>query len=465
MSENRHPDYFGHLDRDGLLREFPVGEDFVSRFRTWSPEQLKTHQERLFSQLVERAWQVPFYQRLWSDAGLQRGDIKGLDDLPSLPVFDKSDIMASIDRAPPWGDFHGIDFASPDRPPVITHTTTGTTGNPQVLVFGPRTREVQNMLLARAYQFQGLQPADVVQSIYGHGLVNGGHYIREAVTHWTGARFLSAGTGIETPSRRQIELMRDFGVTVLVGFADYFKILAQTARELEIDPRSDLGIRMISGHIGLDGAEALSDSFGGAEVFDWYGVGDTGIIAAEGPDHDGLYVMQDAHVLELLDIDSGHVVAAGEKGDMVVTSLFTSDVYPIIRFNTHDVSSLRAGTSALDMNCDRIDGFLGRSDNMIKLRGINIFPHAIATFLDTQHGLNGEYLCRHRHDASGREILIVDVESTSDNAEVGTALAEKLRAGLGVAMEVQLKPVGSLANETGVESRQKAIRLVDERTS
>lgn len=463
MTTTRHPDYFAHLDRDGLLKEFPLGSEFVARFRAWGDDQLRAHQSELFSAVVERAWQVPFYQRLWGEAGIEKGDIKGLDDLTSLPVFDKSDIMASIDNAPPWGDFHGIDFSSPDRPPVITHTTTGTTGKPQVLVFGPRTREVQNMLLARAYQFQGLQPSDVVQSIYGHGLVNGGHYIREAITHWTGARFLSAGTGIETPSRRQIELMRDFGVTVLVGFADYFKILLQTAQELNIDPCEDLGIRMISGHIGMDGADALAKSFGDAEVFDWYGVGDTGIIAAEGPDHDGLYVMQDAHILELLDVETGSVVDAGDKGDMVVTSLFTSDVYPIIRFNTHDVSSLRSGKSALDMNCERIDGFLGRSDNMIKLRGINIFPHAIASFLSTDNGLNGEYLCRHRVDSTGRETLVVDVESSNSDPAIGSELEDTLRAGLGVAMQVRIKPVGSLSEETAVEVRQKAIRLIDER--
>ena len=110
---------------------------------------------------------------------------------------------------------------------MILHTTSGTTGKPQPLLFGPRGREVQNLLLARAYLFQGLRDDDVVHSVYGHGMVNGGHYVRETVTHWTRALFLSAGTGVETRSRTQVELMRDFGATVIVGFGDYIRHLGE----------------------------------------------------------------------------------------------------------------------------------------------------------------------------------------------------------------------------------------------
>lgn len=460
---NTSTDYFAHIDREKLLEQFPIGDDFVTRFRTLSSDELRAGQETQFRALVARAWQVPFYQRLWGEVGIQAGDIRGIDDLDRLPVFDKSDIMASIERSPPWGDFHGVDFSAPDHVPVITHTTSGTTGSPQVLVFGPQTREVQNLMLARMYRFQGLGADDVVQSIYGHGLVNGGHYIREAVTHWTGARFLSAGTGIETPSERQVRLMQEFGVTVLVGFADYFRILLTKASELGIDPAKDLSIRMISGHIGAEGREHLSEAFGGAEVFDWYGVGDTGLIAGEGPDRDGLYVMQDAHIVELLDIDTGKTVPSEEAGDMVVTSLFTSDVYPIIRFNTHDVSRLKSGASSLGLNLDRIEGFLGRSDNMIKLRGINVFPQALAAFVADLPGATGEYLCRLRRDAGGRESLLLEVETNKPEPAQVSVLENTLRQQLGVQIDVALTLPGTLAELTGISVRQKPIRLIDER--
>ena len=106
-------------------------------------------------------------------------------------------------------------------------------------------------------------------------MVNGGHYIREALLHWTKCLLLPAGTGLETRSEQQVELMRGFGATVLVGFVDYIKRLAQVAREKGIEPGRDVKIRMISGHVGREDRDAISAAWGGAEVYDWYGVADT----------------------------------------------------------------------------------------------------------------------------------------------------------------------------------------------
>jgi phenylacetate-CoA ligase len=455
--------YLTSVDARALTAEFPLGEDFVRRFTAISRDELRAQQENRFRRVVARAWTTPFYQRLWGAAGAQPGDIRSLDDLPGLPTFDKSDIMESIARRPPLGDFHGMErYAASERPPVILHTTSGTTGKPQVLLFGPRGREVQNLLLARAYLFQGLRADDVVHSVYGHGMINGGHYVREAFTHWTRALFLSAGTGVETRSATQIELMRDFGATVIVGFADYVKHLADVAREAGIDPARDLKVRMICGHVGED-REAVARAWGGAEVFDWYGVGDTGIIAGEGPDHAGLYVMEDAQYLELLDIETGKPVAAGASGDMVVTVLFKDDIYPMIRFNTHDVTALRTDTSPLGMRLARIRGFLGRSDNMIKLRGINVFPQALAAMLADAPGYAGDYVCRVARDAAGRDVLTVLVEVRDPGAADGAAYRELLRRKLGLDVEVALRTPRELAALTGIDTRQKPIRLIDER--
>ena len=342
------------------------------------------------------------------------------------------------------------------------HTTSGTTGKPQVLLFGPRGREVQNLLLARAYLFQGLREDDVVHSVYGHGMINGGHYVRETFTHWTRALFLSAGTGVETRSATQVELMRDFGATVIVGFADYVKHLADVAREAGIDPARDLKVRMICGHVGED-REAVARAWGGAEVFDWYGVGDTGIIAGEGPDHAGLYVMEDAQYLELLDIETAKPVAAGASGDMVVTVLFKDEIYPMIRFNTHDVTAFRTDASPLGMKLARIRGFLGRSDSMFKLRGINVFPQAIAAMLADAPGYAGDYVCRVARDAAGRDVLTVMVEVREPGAADAAVYRELLRRKLGLDVEVALRAPRELAALTGIDSRQKPIRLIDER--
>jgi phenylacetate-CoA ligase len=297
-------------------------------------------------------------------------------------------------------------------------------------------------------------------------MVNGGHYIREAILHFTRAVLLPAGTGIETRSRQQVELMRDFSATVLLGFADYMRKLAETATEMGLEPGRDIPMRMISGHMGRESKDSISQLWGGADVFDWYGVGDTGIIAAEGPDHDGLYLFEDAHLVELLHPDTGEPVADGDPGNLVTTVLFKDDIYPIIRFNTQDVSRILPGTSSLGLNLRRIEGFLGRSDNMVKLRGINVFPHAIASHLDGFDALNGEYVCIVTR-VDGRDELCVHAEchdkTATGDASVRDAVAHRLREKLGVQVAVEIVASGALEPLTQVSNRQKATRLIDQR--
>jgi len=430
-----------------------------------STDELRAHQSRLLNRLLERAAKIPFYQNLWAAAGADYRDVTSIDELHRLPSFGKQEIMESIARNPPFGDHHGQDIpVNGQRIPMILHATSGTTGNPQPLLFGPRAREVHNLLLARAYLMQGLRPSDVVHSVYGHGPVNGGHYVREAVTHYTNAIFFSAGTGIETSSIKQVEFMKAFGATVVVGFADYIKRLAEVAREQGLVPGEDIRIRMISGHLAQDARAELSDAWGGVDLYDWYGVGDTGVIAAEGPDHDGMHVWEDAHWVELCDVDSGHALSdGGAPGDMVISCLFTEDIFPIVRFNTHDVSEFCVGESALQLPFRRIKGFLGRSDNMVKLRGINVFPQALASILAGLPGFNGEYVCVVTSN-EGRDEMTVRIESIdSSDAAARDSYAARLKQRLGVELRVELVPVHTLAEITGIEVRQKPIRLVDER--
>jgi phenylacetate-CoA ligase len=458
-----HNNYFNSADFAQIQRDHPTGDAFLA-FAKQDPDAIRTHQNRLFKSMVARAWKTPFYQRLWGDQGIEPGDIQSLDDLPKLPTFDKSDIMESLARKPPFGDFAGFEsYTDGTRPPVIMHTTSGTTGTPQVLLFGPKSREVQNLLLGRLYRFQGLRPDDVIHSVYGHGMINGGHYVREAVTHWTSAIFMPAGTGVETRSIKQVELMRDFGATVIVGFADYIKKLAQVAAEQGIDPVRDLKIRMISGHLGREDKEGLSRDWGGAACFDWYGVGDTGCIAGEGPDRDGLYVLEDAQFLEVCDIETGAPLADGQQGDMVCTCLYKDDIYPIIRFNTHDVTKVRTDKSQIGINFKRIEGFLGRSDNMVKVRGINIFPQALGPILEEIDVFNGEFICKAHREPSGREVFAVHAEVKGGGTGTLDAFRDLLKRKIGIEVDVVLEEPGALAHLTLTEVRQKPIRLIDER--
>jgi len=451
-----YPTFFEALDHEQLLKDYPIGDAFTARYANMSRDELFAIQDAQFRRLMERGWQVPFYRRLWGDKGIEPGDIRGLEDITRLPVYDKSDLMASIAEYPPYGDFHGMGDPA-TRPPTIFHTTSGTTGKPQVLMFGPKGREVGNLLVGRMYRWMGLEPTDVVHSVYGHGMINGGHYIREAVTHFTNSVFLSAGTGIETRSVNQVRLMADFGVTTIVGFVDYIRKLAETAEAEGLFDKID--IRMIIGHLGTEDRASTEVAWHGAKAYDWYGVGDTGTIAGEGPERDGMYVWEDAQYLELLDVDTGEPVAPGGTGDMVVTCLYKDDIAPCIRFNTHDVTHELDGRGEIAFK--RIAGFKGRSDNMVKLRGINVFPHAIGAIIENRPDLTGEYVCHLKRDARQKDTMTVTLESRggSDKGE----LAETLRRGLGVEVDIVLVEPGGTAKATEIDTRQKPLRLIDER--
>lgn len=443
------PTYFEAFDAKKMLADYPL--DLVGTYGKMSRDELRALQEQRFATLMKRGWEIPFYQRLWGAKGIEPGDIRSLDDIVKLPVHDKTDLMASVNAHPPYGDFDGRGDA-----PVIFHTTSGTTGRPQPLMFGPRGREVTNLLVGRMYRWMGLRPGDVVQSVYGHGMINGGHYIREAVTHFTNSLFLSAGTGIETRSAAQVNLLADFGVTVMVGFVDYIRKLAEVAEAEKLFDR--IALRMIIGHLGTEDRAATEAAWHGAKAYDWYGVGDTGSIAGEGPERDGLYVWEDAQYLELLDVDTQAPVAHGETGDMVVTCLFKDDIAPCIRFNTHDITHELGGRGSLAFR--RIAGFKGRSDNMVKLRGINLFPHAIASLIENRSDLTGEYVC-HLRRIEGRDEMVVTIESRG-GSDAG-ALSVLLRQGLGVEVGIALCEPGGTAAATQIDVRQKPIRLIDER--
>jgi phenylacetate-CoA ligase len=457
-----HP-YLAPDEYARILDEYPVGSGFLDRYLGMPRDELRVLQECRFAAVLDTAWDTPFYRRLWHAAGIERGDIRGLDDLAGLPIVDKDVLMADVAMHPPFGS-----LALRDSGPAaqVLQTTSGTTGAPQPVLWGAWGREVQNALLGRAYQWLGVGRGDVVHSIYGHGAVNGGHYVREAVLRYTDALLLSAGTGNETRSERQVALMAQFGVNVLVGFADYLRRLAEVALENGLQPGADLPVRLIVGHLPHGSRDMLERAWPGARAYDWYGVADTGILAAEGPERNGQWLWEDANVVELLDADTLVPVPDGERGNLVVTSLGKSDVAPLIRFNTHDLSAVLIDAPGHDLPFRRIAGLLGRSDQMVKLRGINVYPTALAELVKDIDGGTGEYYCRleRRHD--GAEHLVVVVES-SRAVERGPQLADDLAASLstalGVKVATEIVPAGATAAATGLLSRQKPLRLVDAR--
>ena len=458
MSTDHLPDYFPVANPAALRREYPLGDDFLARFSGMSRDELRAMQEGRFRRCLERAWATPFYRRLWGEAGLEPGDVQSLEDLERLPVFSKSDLMKSVERNPPFGDYYRHRDEDPQSGPagLVMQTTSGTTGAPQPIFFGPRSRELQALMVARAWLLQGLKAGDVVHSSYAHGMVNAGHFVREAALHYTRALLLSAGAGNETPSVSQVANMARFGATVLVGFADYLRKLADTARGRGLEPGRDIRVRMISTHLGLMPRGELAEAWAAEKVYDWYGVGDTGLIATEGPDLDGMHVMEDAHFLEILDPDSQRPANGGEAGELVCTCLYKDDAYPIIRFSTRDMSAWLSGSNALELPFARIAGFLGRSDNMVKFKGINFYPEAAAAVLVELEEYAGDYVCVRDGERLHVEIEVSDTELPGLAERISALIRERL----GVRIPVKLREPGSLGEITGSESRQKPRRLV-----
>lgn len=443
------------LDVEAMLRDYPLGPAFLDGPAALSRDALRALQERRFARVIERAWQVPFYRERWAAAGMEPGDISGLDDLPSIPSFSKDDLMASVAAAPPFGTFDGRNV---ENSFAVFHTTSGTTGVPQPLFYGAEDREIQNLLLARAYRLMGLRDDDIVHSVYGFGTVNGGHYVREAVTHFTDALLVPAGTGRDMPSEQQVETMARLGATVLVGFGDYVRHLAETAQRKGLA----IPLRLVLGHFGRDDRQAVSDAWGGAEVYDWYGVGDTGVIAAESPSRNGLHIFEDAHVVEALDPETGAPVEDGHAGNLCATVLFKTGIYPIVRFDTKDLTVLSAPDPVSGIDFRRMSGFEGRSDNMVKLRGINVYPTAVGALLADHESLTGEYICR-VFRAGGREEMAVTLEAREPGGSLAAEVAERLKRGLGVQVAVELAEPGGTAALTQIRERQKPLRLIDER--
>ena len=235
-------------------------------------------------------------------------------------------------------------------------------------------------------------------------------------------------------------------------------------REEKLEPGRDIPIRPICAHLGSESQTNLAAAWGGAAVYDWHGVGDTGIIAGQGQDRGGMDIMEDAQALEVADPDTGLPVPEGTLGDMICTCLFKDDIFPIIRFNPHDVTEEALGPNPLGIPFRHIRGLLGRSDNMVKLNGINLLPTGIGVLL-VEHATaaTGEFGCRVIR-LDGREAMAVHLKVRGPaEAAMQERLETLLRTQLGVEIGVSLCTPVSQAEVTQVESWPRPIRLVDDR--
>src|SRR4051812_10230071 len=465
MNSVHVPYYWQALDFAKLTAEYPPPPYFYESVYGMPRDALRTLQQQRFLAQMQRAWEIPFFQRHWNNAGMAHGDIKSLDDLVKIPPYTVHDIRASIERNPPFGDFMGVSPADGAHMPLVLQTSGGTTGLPRPMLYAPQDRETMAILGGRRLSMQGVRPGDRVLVTYSLGLTNGGFMGREAIWKYSGALPVMTGSGTSTPTRRQIEIAKAWGINVILGFPAYLRHMAIVARdEMGIDPKS-LKLKVLVSHLGVEDRKAIEDLWG-APCMDSYGINETGMVASECSHQDGMHIHEDAVIIEICDPDTAQPVVTGGRGNLFITSLYKYSA-PQIRFNVNDVSAIRTGQCACGSTLQRLDTIFGRADNMIKLRGVNVFPEAVGALVAEDGRCTGEYFCIvERVGAAGTEEMTVMVELkkevTGDNA-VRDALDRRFKEGLGVKCKVVAVGLGGLDSYTGVSQHSKIKRVLDRR--
>jgi phenylacetate-CoA ligase len=271
------------------------------------------------------------------------------------------------------------------------------------------------------------------------------------------------GSGAQTPTRRQIEIMRAWKTRHLAGFPAYIRHVGLIMRdELGLDPR-ECGIKSLLVHLGVEDRPSL-EALWGARAYDTYGTNECGTLAADCEHRTGMHVFEDAFVLEIVDPDTMQPTAPGEQGVIIQTTLF-KHLAPLVRFNSNDISAFAPGECSCGSVQPRLEAIYGRADNMVKLRGTNIFPEAIGALVSENPASTGEYVCIVERSQAGREDMTVMVEAAAPEAKraLEQALVTRLKEALGVTLAVQAVDRGALDELTGLSNTSKLRRLIDKR--
>jgi phenylacetate-CoA ligase len=338
------------------------------KFETATRDEIRKHQLRLLKEKVKFCYEnTEFYRNKFKSAGISPSDIKTLEDTQKIPFTVKDDLRDNY----PFGmvAVHLDDI-------VEIHASSGTTGNPVVGAYTQNDMDVWAELMARSLYATGVRRQDVLHNAYGYGLFTGGlgfHYGAQKI----GSTIIPVSGGM---TERQIKLMKDLGSTVLCCTPSYAIYLAEAMKEVGVDPRKDLKLR-----IGHFGAEPWSERIRervekemGVEAFDIYGLTELcgPGVSVECPEHNGLHIWEDHFLVETIDPETGDVLPAGEEGELVFTTL-TKTGLPLLRFRTRDISVVETEKCECGRTHSRMMRVTGRSDDMLIIRGVNVFPSQI----------------------------------------------------------------------------------------
>jgi phenylacetate-CoA ligase len=361
-------------------------------------------QLELFKEKVRFCYDnTAFYRNKLKNAGVAPEDIKTFEDIQKIPFTVKDDLR----------DNYPLGLLAVKQDDIVEiHASSGTTGNPVVGAYTRSDMDVWQELMARSLYTAGVRKQDVIHIAYGYGLFTGGlgfHYGAQKI----GAAIVPVGGGM---TQRQIKLMKDLGVTVLCCTPSFAVYLSETMVKEGVNPKKDLKLRM-----GLFGAEPWSEKIRerieselGIEAFDIYGLTELcgPGVSVECHVHNGLHIWEDHFLVETIDSKTGEVLPAGEQGELVFTPL-TKMGLPVLRYRTRDISVLETEKCECGRTHSRMMRISGRSDDMLKIRGVNVFPSQI------------EYAIIGFPEVAAQYQIILDRPEALDVFTIKVELAEK----------------------------------------
>ena len=432
-------------------------KDLTPRREDLDPIEIASRDEIAALQLQRLKWSlrhawdnVPFYRQSFDAAGVHPDDLRDLTDLAKFPFTVKADLRANY----PFGM-----FAVPREKVARVHASSGTTGKPTVVGYTARDIDTWATVVARSMRAAGTRPGDVVHVAYGYGLFTGGlgaHYGAEKL----------GGTGVPVSggmTERQVAVVEDFGASTIRVTPSYMLSILDEYRAQGLDPRrSPL-------NVGIFGAEPWTNAMRGEieQAFDMHAVDIYGLSEVMGPGvanecvetKDGLHIWEDHFYPEIINPDTGQPVADGEMGELVFTSL-TKEAFPIIRYRTRDLTRLLPGTAR---SMRRMEKITGRTDDMIILRGVNVFPTQIEEQLLQVREFAPHFQIELTRDGRMDDMCVVVevLEGLSEPAMRTHAAAElrhRIKSSVGISVTIRVADPGGVPRSQG-----KAVRIIDSR--
>lgn len=425
-------------------------------FETMPRREIEAVQLKRLQATIERIYAtVPFYKKSFDKAGIKPEDIKSLNDLQRIPFTTKLDLR----------DNYPYDmFAVPMEQVVRIHASSGTTGKPTVVGYTQNDIHTWAELIARSFSAAGATSRDILHNAYGYGLFTGGigaHYGAEKL----GMAVIPVSGG---NTKRQITIMQDFKPTILCGTPSYILHLAEIAAEMGVDFK-DLHFKS-----GIFGAEPWTENMRAElesklhlKAIDIYGLSEVmgpGVSIECLEEQKGLHVFEDHFIVEIIDPDTGEVLPHGETGELVFTSI-TKEAFPVIRYRTKDITSLNSEPCACGRTHIRMNKPSGRSDDMLIIRGVNVFPSQIESVLMETKGILPHYqlvVDRKKNLDTLTVKVEIDEKLFSDDIKslqaMETHISENIKEHHGVSAKVLL-----VEPKTIQRSQGKAVRVIDNR--